>query len=803
MFRLPFLTLLFALCTPAARAQPTVHGRVLDGATGLPFAALRWVGTQAGTVADLDGYFSIALPATTDTTAPLRLRAVASGFLADEVNVRRGDSIFITLVPRPGSGNVIGEVVVRPRFDKVRRLMRLAIAARSTHDPARYPFYRCNVYYKLVADADFSGLALDAEDSAEIHAFTETKHLLVAETFSRRTGRRYDQVQEDVLATRFSGAPATGVASLVTGILPFSASTDYLTLNGRDYPNPVAAGWESRYAINLSEELAEGTDTLWVLSFWPRRDPEGLRGTLTIHSAGYAVSRLRAESRDTTIGRILRIEQQYERGPGGRWFPRALNYVFDWKVSTAGTTLPVIMTGISRIDSVSFDEAPSLRIDKAHTVRLEPGAETTPEAVWEGLRGGTLTAREARTYVYTDSLMEEMGMGKILRNADRLADGRVPIGPFELDLKRIYAYNPYERSRWGFGWQTGKAISNRVSVGAWAGYGVGDKRWKWGAFAEWNPGRYRETLLRIGIEDDIRDPGRVSLHREIDKPFLRQWLLQRADRVEAAFATLRLRTGYLTTEVGARAERITPLWDYRFLSESWPNMQFQATEASLAFRYAFGERTAPSFGRYFSTGTRYPIAYARLTGGELSAPDYAYRTPYVQALAALSYTVHVNRLGREQLMVIAGQSWSDEPLPLSKLFAGRGYRAENNAVYVSGGLLTMRPYEYYSDRFVSLHLRHDFDWKFFRTKYSQPSLGLAYNGLVGTLENRGLHFGAPFSVPARPYHEAGIFLNDLVRLKYLGMGWISLHVGYFYHLQPGDFNHEQNGAVVYGIGFQI
>lgn len=797
--RLTILLLLLCCSTLAFPQSPApIRGRVVDfrAGDGVPFATVKRSGTLQGTIADLDGFFSIPRTA---TDSIVRLQASQSGYDSKEISIAAAqDSVSIRITRREG---VIEEVVVRPRYDKIRRIMSRASRARSNHNPDRYAYYRCNVYYKMVADADFSTLAIDSTEAREMRAFQQGQHFLVSETYSRRTGRNPGQVQEDVLATRFSGLPNTALASLVTGVLPFHAAADFLTLNGKEYPSPLAGGWESRYTVNLYEELQEGTDTLWTLSFRHKRDPNGLRGRLTIHSDGYAVSRLIAEAHDTTLNHVMRIEQQYER-TDGRWFPRALNYVLDWKQKSGATSTPIFMRGTSRIDSVAFTDDGRYRLDKAHTVRIEAGAERTAEQDWARYRFEALGTREARTYVFNDSIVGNSPIGRILPHLDALVEGRIPAGPFDIDLKRLYATNPYEKNRFGFGWQTNKKLSDRFAIGAWAGYGTKDKAWKYGAFSEAYAGRYKETVFRLQYEDDLRDPGRVSIHPDIDRAYLRTFLLQRVDRVESYQASLRFKTGYLQTEFAARQEDITPKYSYLFAGDGGAAARFNAREGILSLRYAFGEKSAPAFGKYFASGTRYPVVYSKVTGGELGTDGVSKSVQYAQALAAISWEGAVNRLGHERVMITAGQSWSDAPLPLSKLFAGRGFRG-NNAFYVFGGLLTMRPYEYYSDRFATLHLRHDFGWKFYHHPKSTPSLGLAYNGMIGTMQDRGRHTGVDFAVPDNAYHEGGVLLNDILRAKYFGVAYFTLNAGYFYHLVPGPFSHEKNGAAVIGVGFSI
>ena len=142
------------------------------------------------------------------------------------------------------------------------------------------------------------------KDGREIKDFLDKQHLLMSETYSIRTWKAPQHLQEDVIGSRFSGLKKSVFTSLVTGIVPFHAYNDYLTLNGKDYHNPVSRGFEQYYKFNLNDEIIQGDDTVWVLSFMPRGQRSNqMTGKVYINSNGYAISQIIARANDTKIGR--------------------------------------------------------------------------------------------------------------------------------------------------------------------------------------------------------------------------------------------------------------------------------------------------------------------------------------------------------------------------------------------------------------------------------------------------------------------------------------------------------------------
>lgn len=789
-----FCILLAAALTSCA--QP-LRIRILDAGShaSVPFAAIRIGSGNEGFVADING--RAELPASA-RNSPIEISALSY----EGRSIRPPYDSLIFLNPKHES---LQEAVVKPDEEKLRRILRRALARREAHNPERYVWYQCSVYYKMIADvfpADSSFAADTSKDAREFREFTQNQHLLLSETYSRRSYRRPQHLQEDILATRFSGFRSPMFASLVTDMLPFHCYSDYLQLNGRDFRNPLSPGAAQWYRFGLRDELMQGGDTLWMISFYPRKNGETLRGLIYITSADYAVTNLIASWKDTALGTALRIEQRYAQVQG-KWFPRELNYKVELPILRGSTDTPkngyiLTMEGHSRIDSVSLEAPQKFRFDKAHPVRLLPGAGSLTDSSWQAFRPASLDAKEGRTYVFMDSLMSAIKADRYLPILENLVEGKIALGPLDLSLARLYRYNSYEGSRCGLGLQTNDHVSRHVSLGGWAGYGNHDASWKWGGFAEAYFDPYKETVLRISYGHELHDPGRIDIHPDLNRSYLLHYFIRHADMTDAWSLRFSKRFGYLSATLALKQERVSPQYDYRWLWEGREGRDYSLSEASLSLRYAFGERRAPLFGKYFSTGSRYPIAYAGIAGGRTEIAGTS--IPFLRTTGALAWQKHVARIGNERWQIEAGKVWSDAPLPLGQLFAARGIRHEKYPLYLFAGLQTLTPYSYVMDAFVSASWRHDFDWRFYRASFggfgSMPGLSLAWNAVWGGLARPAAQQRFAFSTPASGYHEAGILLRDALRMRYLNLCYIGLVGGYFYPLTATG---ENTGVAVIGL----
>jgi len=813
-YKLRYLFLIGCICFCAqVWSQQVVTGRVFDAVTKqpLPFATVKFGSSGEGTVADLDGKFNAQLK---KGISFIEVRYL--GYQPVKVSLPyTGDLLSVYMHIQD---NDLQEVVVKPPYDKMRRIINMAIANRDKNNPDKYDWYKCHVYYKMVADvagADSVTQKDTSENNRELMAIMDKQHLLMSETYSIRTWERPQKLQEDVLATRLSGFNKSMFTSLVTNVLPFHAYNDYITLNGKDYHNPICKGFSQRYSFNLNNEILQGKDTLWELGFHPKKQAGNeLTGTVYINSNGYAIAYLLAYANDTDLKLNVHLEQQYKNMPVGdgtsKWFPQELNYIIKWTVqqsnqSKDSISYDLVMKGNSKIDSVSFDKDKNYHFDKIHTVRLLGKADELTNEEWEKFRPIALDEKERNTYHFMDSVGGSIHADRIMEYLRKLPEGKLPIGMIDIDLKRLIAENHYEGIRAGVGLQTNEKMMKWLSVGGWAGYGFTDAHWKYGGFFETYLDKYKEFVIRGAYSDDIQDPGRIHIDKALDRNYLSTYLLSRVDHIKSYTLSVKKKFGYANVTLSARHEDITPLYTYSLSYEGNQYDHFTANEMSLNVRYAYAERTAPVFGYYYSVGTKYPVLYGKLTEGSLQSGSM--QVPYTQAIGAVLYNKHINRIGFEHFLITGGKSWSNDPLPLSKLFAGNGYRYDQFSLYAFGGFLTMYPYDYYSDRFISAIWRHDFDWKLYKFKIpkskfsSAPNISLGFDYLYGAMDHREVQ-NTTFSVPDNGYSEAGILLNNLIRINYFNVYYITFGAGYYYHITPVT-DIGKNGKFVFGLGIDL
>ncbi|RYD54777.1 MAG: carboxypeptidase-like regulatory domain-containing protein [Sphingobacteriales bacterium] len=786
------LVLLTLLCCKYSYAQQQIRGTVADAETSqpLPFATIKHEGSSEGIITDINGRFSF-----TPNRDIKRITVSYIGYKPAIVAINQRDTIFLEPL-----STTFNEVIIRPPYDKIKRIVNRAIDSKSQHNPDQYDWYSCHIYYKMKVDM----LPAQVTDSQEanLKRFSDASHLILSETYSKRYYKRPQKTQDIVLASRFSGLKKSLFTSLVTDVLPFHVYGSYITLNEVDYLHPIAPGWQSRYEFDIVDELTSGNDTIYILKYKQKKGKSfnALRGTVYINTNGYAISHMIAYNADTA-SRQLKMEQIYQH-TGGKWFPKELNYEL-WFKKFPDPNVGMTMNGHSIIDSVSFIEDKSFKFDKAHSLKLDKRIDERTADEWETMRFDSLNEKEKNTYKVIDSIAKENNLEGLINVTAKAATGRIPVGPVDIELKRLLAYNTYEGTRLGLGLYTNEKVSKYYSVGGWFGYGFKDKVMKYGGSARVFPTGVREHWIEAAYQKTYQNTGNINIHPELDRNGLRNWLLARVDEIHELSGTLHGRLGYWETELQTRRQLLTPRYDYVFNGENNNGVSYTHREAAINLRYAYAEKRTPLFDTYLPLESKYPILYLRLSGGNITSG--LYNTNYTKALASATFRVRINRLGHEHFRVYAGivQTMDNKSLPRSFLMAGNGFRIDSRIQLDAwGGFLTLLPFTYFSDKFVSLHYKHDFDRSFYEHKYSKPYLSLAHNMLYGSLNKENLLANTGITSPTNGYHESGIMLNQLLRFEYLNIAYINLNAGVYYHWAP-TFDFGKHGRFVVGVSANL
>ena len=794
-------TILFLLFVSQTSGQIKINGIVADSATKqhLAFASIHFPNSKTGIISDINGKFYLTIANTEDSFSfsytGYNNRTVLTSQLKNQ------DTIFLSR-----KNKQLKNVIITSN-GLIKKIINNTIANKPFHNPDNYNKYECNIYYKMTIDVNFKNDSVkkisnkknlkNVDTIPEVipDFFTKKSYLMLAETYTKRIYKKPQQIEEIMLASRISGLKNTYFTNLITDVLPFHIYNDYIKLNNQDYSNPISKGWQNRYNFILEDIIYSATDTIYALSFEPKKNVlfNSLRGTVFITKSGYAISHIRGSTSDTTKDRIISFEQLYNRIEN-RWFPKELNYTFTIKLSDLST---IIANGHSQIDSASFDKQFSHKIDKAHPILISDSVDNISSEKWATLRGDTLTGRELNTYVVVDSFSKKIHLEKIIQTTSILSVNKVALGKVDLDINSIINSNDYEGLRLGLGLYTNNKISKYYSVGGWIAYGFKDKMLKEGGSFTFYPDGKKDNWLRFSTKSDVRKAGTIFLFNDLIKSGEVSHVLSQPDLVKEIMLSAQIQSGYTQINPQVIETYIQPSPSKLFIKNGKLYQDFQSREVNAGLRFAYGEKRIPVLDYYIPFFTRYPIFYMRFGYGKINKDDY--EATYIKLLAAVTYSHHINRWGLDAINLEAGAVKENKhnQLPASFLFSTNGIRTNSFNHYYSDGFLTMTPDAYFSDNFFYVFYRHDFDKFLWQSKFSKPFITLAHNIAIGSLHKNSFQSNLFINSLGKPYHESGLIINQLIKYN-LHFSDVSFNIGAFHHWN-GSSDFTTNSTIVFGI----
>lgn len=547
------LTGFFILYTSLLRSQITIQGSVSDAHNRqpIPLANIVVLGSQIGTVSDIDGHFELNIK-----QIPARLQISYIGYETKIVEVNKEtNNLFVRLVPKSIE---LPELTVKAGENPAHRLIRKAVEMRQRNNPEQLNSFEYVSYnklyftidrkeimysidtirttknkalnYRLLSQKDYDSLMQKSFVSYQIDSFFQKTYLFLSESISKRYFRYPDQNKEIILSTRTSGLQQPFFVLLATQFQSFSFYNDFVNILDKKYLNPISNQAIGRYFYEITDTLySEARDTIFVIQFRPLKNTlfDGLKGTVHIHTRNYAIQAIKAEPVKQQKLFYVRIQQLYSLIDSMQWFPVQLNTdlrytpltlndkidtlrIDDSTLISIKKNIPLIGVGKSYIDSLRINQHLPKKIFNAVSIELLPHANRTNDNIWTLYRKESFGEIEKNTYTILDSIGKEIKLEKKIQFLEYLLNGYVPVKWFNLSISNIFDYNRFEGFRANLNLQTNDQISPYASIGGYIGYAFTDHRTKYGALLYIKPYRFNDFRWSISFSDDVRETGNIT-----------------------------------------------------------------------------------------------------------------------------------------------------------------------------------------------------------------------------------------------------------------------------------------------------
>jgi hypothetical protein len=725
----------------------------------LPFAHIVIGKGPKGTVADMDGRF--ALPA--GTSDSIRVGHLGYQTRTIWVNGPVPDTIFLVRAT-----NELGTVTVTPKADPAYALMGKVYAARAKNDPLEIGAFSYTGYdkFRFVAVPDSSKLRRTGRDSlmTRVHGTMERHGLMLTENVTHRHYRSGTWA-DTVVATRISGLRNSELPVLATELQSFSFYSATFKVADETFSTPIMRMAGQVFRLQLTDTLVVDNDTVYVVGFSPWSG-RGLSGTLHINAADHAIRNVSAGV-VTAMGPV-HIRQEYARLPSGRWFPSRL-YTDGTFTLLSTNGLYIGMSGVTAIDDVRIIERANAPKPGIRPLEVAREALRRDSTYWAGARPEPLNAWEQRTYRTIDSLGRKARLDARVRLLTAAASGMLPIGPIDLDLASLIDFNRYEGFRLGAGIYTQPRLLRGTTLGGHVAYGFSDKAVKYGGRADVLLHRGIDLHLRLSYLHDLQEsgsartmpdapPGLRDLYRTINLQMFDMMDELRADVLLRPIRGLRLR-------MGASHSRSEAKGGQAFVPVAGDTIGTATLfEVNLGVRWSYRETLYTIDSRSMAQDGPH-WAEVQLTRGMSGVLGSGYDYWRISAQANASYRIRV--LGKGSFRLRA--DWVSHAVPYLRMFTPRA-NFDDLSLYSPQSFETVRMNEFLHRWQLSLHHVHSFGRWASPMQWLVPEFLLVNNIGLGGNPTPAHYSGTSVQTMRNGHFESGVVIEDLIRIKVIGIG---------------------------------
>lgn len=774
----PILSLFFSLFTLfliniEVSAQYTIKGKVLDQKTQQPLAFVNLLlnnDPYTGGNTDINGEFYLE---SKDAIQYITLSYV--GYQSKTIYPK--DSQYIEIKLQESNLN-LNEIVVVAGENPAYRIIRKAIKNRPKNNPERFSSFRYKAYNKIrLLD---NKIHPDLADTLDIKNRIGMYQMMM-ETVTERKFMAPDLDEEKILAMRVSGFKDPFFAPWATVFQPFSFYKEVLTIIDKEFLNPLCNGCTNEYEYRLEDTLYQDQDSIFLIYFFPRKGKnfDGLKGTLYIHTKGYAIKNVLATPAKQSLVH-LKIEQQYEL-VDGQWFPSQMNFEMDTKFKKKD---PILVQGKSFLKDIEISPPLKRKDFGAHTVLVDPKAAKRDSSFWDSYRLEELSNKEKLSYQILDSLGKRRHLDFWVGAVRDLPMGRVALGPVAFDPFQIMDFNGFEKFRLGFGLYTSSKLSKKIIVGGYFGYGFGDKKWKYGGEITVTPWLNKDFNMQISYLNDAREAAKIYPRRhslgERTTPhqgFFTRYVLDKMDYIQELELSAHFRLfHHLQIRPFVNASLRKPGYDYVFEHNNEQYSEFYFVHTGIQLRFAYNEKKMQSGSYQQPIKNDFPILFLTYEHGWKGIWKGEYE--YNKLTLGIQSRFFIKNLGRTDIFLKAG--WIDADVPYPVLFNGGGSFSRSRIFIVDHTFQTVRTNEFLADKFVYLFLSHNFETLIFKIGKFQPQFKLIQGIGFGWLDAPEKHQQFDSKVMDKGFFESGLMIENLLKHRVRNVFYMGLGVGMFY-----------------------
>lgn len=423
--------------------------------------------------------------------------------------------------------------------------------------------------------------------------------------------------------------------------------------------------------------------------------------------------------------------------------------------------------------------------------------DTVEDDTW---RMTQIVDKDKLQYIEKDTVDKKFLLSNTLKQMYNIYDGKVGYRMKFFDLNNVFAINKFEAVRIGIGLQSHEHLSEAFTFGGYIGYGIGDGRFKYGGNVGVYFGAHRRNLLSGRIIRDLLEPGVVN-YLDKRQDIVRDFFTSRMDSYQSGQISLHTRVNpYIRTELLFNNYSLKPLYDYKYnpYDDDLSEIQtFPFTETSLLINVGTPFTSNPYLRELLFKDKRIKSnLFLNATKGWDIEKGGAF--DYWKLNGRLNSTVQLTRLTDLDIVLDAGVMTKDLPYPI--MYGGPGTEFKFTGIIIDNAFQTMKLYGFFTDVYAHSFINYNLGNVIFKKTKFKPELALAFNLGWGKIRgSKEIHDLIVVQDYPRGYYEAGVLLNNLLRLKFYKYFYGGLGIGTFVGFGP----YTEDGAFAIRISYEL
>lgn len=792
---------LFIIFSQHLTAQQIILGKVVNRDSGihLPYASVQG-SKDIQTLTNIKGTFQLETGKDED-----QLLISYVGFKPQVIQLSSEKQYYLVqLVPKEEN---LEEVLIYSEENPANHIIKRAIQNKSLNDPElALNSFQYKSYNKFIIDNQSGDLTATVDSTnQEIKAILNQGRAFLSEIIAIHLFKKPNSNKHIVEGISTAGFKKPVYDLLSMRAQPISFYKNDYPVFETDYSAPLANNALKNYSYKILDTLTNAKRPAYMVYFKPRREKavSGLEGILYLDTVSFAIQKATAQ----LMGEVeLEIEHNYAYyGNENIWFPSTQSItikpgtgkkdisVFGGSISV-GTVQrkksflnTVLAPGEIQENLYLSSTTTNFDIELNRPVQIErsaPAIVVTEEAnqksvnYWAVNRQEAFTFEDELTAVWVDRIIKTQNIERKIEVKKAVFRGYYPIGSWDLDLGKLIKYSNYEGFRLGLGGQTNTEFSRNFRLNGYLVYGTKDREFKYGIGGGTLINASTETWLNVHYSDDIKEVGSFKYIRGIEDFSLFE---PRFVNISNYYRNKNLQSGVLhritprlETEWLLSRSDISQLGNYAFLNNNVIYRDYVITEAKLGFLWR-------PFSRFLSTPESHVVidkgypqftgqiskGFSNFLGGDFDFTKFGLKADY-----------RIKRLDQSNTEFTLEGNYGIGDLPLTHSFhsypnsANEGRILKRYSIAGKYSFETMYFDEFFSDRQLALHVRHQFR-PIAISNSIKPEFVLISRHVIGDFKNREAHQNIEFKSLKHGYSEAGLELNNM----FLGFG---LGVAYRY-----------------------